>query len=378
MEVISPFPKADIRIVRLEGGDVAHSTDHFKDFNEMVVGCHSMYPGIEKWVKSKVAPGIQSGERAAFVGYLDGRPVVTAVAKKGEDAKICHLKIADHLQNTNLGEIFFSLMGIELRGAKIKPTSAHFTLPESLWDTKHAFFESFGFSEVAAHLNQYRSFDPELRSQVSFNSMWTSILEKMPKLAHLYSIGGFTLDSSLLLSIQPKYSQLILSGHKTVELRRKFSKRWEGSYVNLYESAPTQGIVGEAKIQRIHHLSLKSTWATFQHCVGCTRSEYDLYTKGLDKVYAIELTDVKEYRSAVGIGWAAALLNEPLVAPQSYLTLEPGRPWTQAVSLAAYMHGCFQGVTKKAQAVRGPIKGKIINAKGVSTSDEQLPLPLIL
>jgi predicted transcriptional regulator len=377
-------PKTDIKIVRLDTGDVRHETDHMADFRRKILECEPMYPGIGKWLRSKVSPGIISGERAAFVGYLGDQPVVTAVAKRGADAKICHLKIADHLQNTNLGEVFFSLMAIELRAGKIKPSEAHFTLPQSLWDTKHDFFDSFGFSNVELHDNQYRSFDPELKSRAVFGDVWTSVLSKMPKLASMYTLGGFSLDSALLLSIRPKYSQMILRGEKTVELRRKFSTRWEKSLVNLYESSPTQGLVGEAVIDKVHHLSVSSIWRQFAGRIGCSKKELQEYASGVNKLYALELAHVRPYRAPISVAWAETLLSESLVAPQSYLTLEENKNWGQAISLSAYMHGCFVGVSKRSQALRdkfamAPVaSANTLEVQQPGEVTEQLSLPFFL
>lgn len=203
--------KQDIKIVRLAEGDAKYSSDHLADFTSMILGCEGMYPGIDKWMAKKVIPGIINNERAAFVGYLNELPVVTAIAKKGRDAKICHLNIAPELQNTNLGEVFLSLLGIEMRPYA---SELHFTLPESLWEQKHSFFESFGFNEATEASSQYRLFDRELQSRASFSEFWSSIMLKMPKLVNIYTLGGFSLDPKLILSIQPKYSKFILDGSK--------------------------------------------------------------------------------------------------------------------------------------------------------------------
>lgn len=376
-------PKDDIKIVRLDVGDARHQSDHMADFRNMIMGCESMYPGIDKWLRSKVTPGISNGERAAFIGYLGNKPVVTAVAKKGEDAKICHLKISDHLQNTNLGEVFFSLMAVELRAAKIKPVSAHFTLPQSLWETKHDFFDSFGFSAVELHDNQYRSFDPELRSQALFGSVWSSVLAKIPKLSSMYTLGGFSLDSELLLSIQPQYSKLILGGKKSVEIRRRFSMKWEKSTVSLYESNPTRGIVGEAVIDKIHQLTVPEIWTRFGERLGCSEEQLTQYCQGAERVFALELTNIRPYRGPISIAWAETLLSESLVPPQSYLTLEANKNWSQAISLSAYIHACFRGVSKKQHALKEMLADGVAVDQGTSKiqrgqPEAQLKLPFII
>jgi len=366
-------PKQDIKIVRLSEGDVRASSDHLRDLQQLIHASGPMYPGIEKWFQSKVLPGIRSQDRAAFVGYVDDKPVVSAVAKKGEDSKICHLKIAPEYQNSKLGEVFWSLMGIELRQ---QAKSAHFTLPESLWETKHDFFESFGFEGVAINEAQYRLFDEELRSSTDFSTMWDAILAKIPKLADMYSLGGFSLNTKLLFSIQPQYSQKIMRGEKRFELRRKFSERWRGSRVNIYETAPTMALVGEALIHDVIRGGVEDIWVRFSEDLGCTKAEFDAYAHGLNEVYAIELDEVKPYRSGFYLGTASAMLNEVLRPPQSYFTLERGKPWAQAVSLAAYIHGCIGGMSKNRADQKVQSSPRKANAAKVESLNQQLCLML--
>jgi len=65
--------------------------------------------------------------------------------------------------------------------------------------------------------------------------------------------AGFNTEKSeycLLFSIRPEYSQLILEGKKTIELRKRLPKR-ECKFCVIYESSPTKGIVGIFEIKSI-------------------------------------------------------------------------------------------------------------------------------
>src|SRR6266498_1787465 len=128
--------KENFQIVRLAEGDVRCKSDHLAKFENLILGNQPMYPEIERWYSSKVLPGIRKDERVAFIGYLNERPAVSAVVKKGSDAKFCHLRIHEALQDSNLGEVFFSLMALEIRDLA---KGIHFTLPESLWKEKGPF-----------------------------------------------------------------------------------------------------------------------------------------------------------------------------------------------------------------------------------------------
>lgn len=331
--------RQNFRIVRLAEGDARSETDHLSNLGALILANQGMYPGIDRWYRQKVLPGIRHGERSAFVGYLDERPVVSAVVKKGDDAKFCHLKIDNHLCDSHLGEVFFSLMSLEIRDLA---KSVHFTLPESLWREKSPFFQSFGFIEAQSSERQYRLFDHELHSAAPFSRVWQSAVGKMPKLAHIYAVGGFSPDNQLLLSIHPRYADDILKKRKTVELRRRFSTRWRGYRVNLYATAPVMSLVGEARISGISVNTPEIIWQRFNKQLACSRAEFDSYSKGAEQIYAIELDEIKPYLGRVPLVQASQMLGEDLAPPQSHLTLEKNKSWAKAVSLAAYLHACFK------------------------------------
>lgn len=58
-------------------------------------------------------------------------------------------------------------------------------------------------------------------------------------------------QNSVLLSIKPIYADLILSGQKTIEVRRTIWKNQNIDKVFLYSSAPVQKVVGEFTIKQI-------------------------------------------------------------------------------------------------------------------------------
>src|SRR5690349_4100446 len=93
--------KQNFEIVRLSEGDVRCKSDHLVKFQELILENQRMYPEIERWYKSKVLPGIRQDERVAFIGYLNEEPVVSAVVKKGSNAKFCHLRLHKELQDSN-------------------------------------------------------------------------------------------------------------------------------------------------------------------------------------------------------------------------------------------------------------------------------------
>ncbi|HEA64671.1 MAG TPA: hypothetical protein ENI02_00805 [Candidatus Aminicenantes bacterium] len=330
--------KGNFRVVRLSEADACAGSDHLKKLRELVLENEPMYPNIEKWFDAKVVPGLKCSERIGYVGYLDEKPAVSAVVKRGEDAKFCHLRIKKELQDIHLGEAFFALMGLEVRRfAK----DVHFTLPESVWEKEKEFFKSFGFSKPVKAGHQYRFFEDELRCSSPFDRVWKAILEKLPKVARTFFMNGHSLDSKLLMSIRGENARKVVAGKKKVEIRRRFSKKWAGCKVSIYASGRERCLVGEASISRVVVDDPESIWERFHEELGCTRVEFDKYTRPLREIYAIVLEDAIPYRKRISLGEVSNLTQKKLRPPQSYYDLSKNTNWAEAVSMSALLQSAL-------------------------------------
>lgn len=325
----------DISISWVTAEDAELQTDLWRDLQNLVVECEEMYPKIDRWIGKTVRAGIQSGQRSGFVAYHKGVPVVSSVIKQGLNAKFCHLKVKKGLWGSNVGEFFFALMAMEVRASAQR---IHFTLPESLWEEKKAFFSSFAFRDVEKSGRQYRLFNDELHCAASFDLVWKSVMEKLPKLAASLEINGSSQDSDLLMSVRPRFADSILHGHKTVEVRRSFSAKWLGHRIALYAGAPISSVVGEAVIEQLVEDAPLNIWGRFGNAMGCTKSEFDAYANGANKVFALLLGSVRSYPRPLSLGTAQTLVGKRLLPPQSYARLKVGSPWATAIPIAGLLH----------------------------------------
>ena len=332
----SSIIKNDLKIIRLNSTDAIHDTDHLLSFKNLVLSNEDMYPNIDKWVRDKVLPGLKTSERVGYIGYLNDSPVISSVLKKGKHAKFCHLKIDKSLQDDNLGEAFFALMTLE---ARQEAQEIHFTLPESLWDSKKEFFQSFGFKDAIKSKDQYRLFEEELKCSAPYDIVQEAVLRKLPKLARKFSINGHSMANSLLMSIKPENAEKIFHRDKKVEIRRKFSTKWIGEDICIYVSQPSACLMGEASIKNVVRGSPEYIWQEYHTEINSSKKEFDDYVSSMEEVYAIELANINAYRQMVPISQLMFLGNSELVPPQSYQILENSKPWSQAVSMAALLHG---------------------------------------
>lgn len=92
---------------------------------------------------------------------------------------------------------------------------------------------------------------------------------------------------ALLLSIRPRFVELIFSGTKTVELRRVKPRVQAGDLVVVYASGATKGIVGAFEVTTVDAAAPDSIWQKFNGDSGLSKLEFDRYFDGAGIGYAI-------------------------------------------------------------------------------------------
>jgi predicted transcriptional regulator/N-acetylglutamate synthase-like GNAT family acetyltransferase len=343
--------EGQFRLVELGKADAERLTDRLKVLRGLIETNQPMYPNIGRWFDEKVVPGLRSTQRIAWVAYEGENAIASAVLKLGGRSKFCHLRIHQDFQDRDLGQMFFTQMTME---ARRHAREIHFTLPESLWSSKSEFFESFGFTHAARARRQYRRGDPELSCSASIATVWTAVVSKLPALAAKFRVGGYRLNNKILVSIKPKYAEQILSGEKSVEVRRKFSRKWVGCRAVLYASSPLCALVGEATVSSITIGRSDEIWSRFGSRVGCSSDEFEAYAGSAPEVSAIELSEVVPYLYPVSLAQVSHLVQENLRPPQSFcdLRLDGDSPWAKAVSMASLLHGRF-GYLEKTHHIVG-------------------------
>lgn len=104
---------------------------------------------------------------------------------------------------------------------------------------------------------------------------------------------------AIVLSIKPKYVDLILAGTKTVEFRRAWAAE-KVDTIAIYASAPIQKIVGVAQVADVVFATPSRLWDHCKRCGGgLTKSELLAYMDGKKKGYAILLSSVKRFDQGI-------------------------------------------------------------------------------
>lgn len=103
-------------------------------------------------------------------------------------------------------------------------------------------------------------------------------------------------DRALLISIRPRFAELILSGQKTVELRRVRPTIGAGAHVLLYASSPVRELVGTCTVESVSVGHADELWASHGPHSGVTRAEFDEYFEGANRAVGISLRDARRVK----------------------------------------------------------------------------------
>lgn len=333
------LPQDTLRLVRINPSDAQLRSDDFLSLRSLVLASEEAYPRISRWFDSKVSLGLRTGERLGYVALMNEQPIAAAVLKRGATTKFCHVKIDPSGRSRSLGDLLFTLMALDVRH---QAQRVRFTLPESVWEERKAFFNAFGFAGVEKAGRQYRLFDTELYSETAFSDLFRASKAKLSRLFGQLAVGNHSLLTGAILAVEPGPLEKIFSGSKTVEIRTRFSTSWEGRRVSLFAKHPISGLAGEATISRVIQASPDRIWEHFGSLIGCTRIEYDACLGQRAAVQALILSDVQAFPDPVPLAQLNYLLGVDLPIPQSYLSLQNDESWLAAVVLAAALQGSIR------------------------------------
>jgi predicted transcriptional regulator len=130
---------------------------------------------------------------------------------------------------------------------------------------------------------------------------------------------------TLLLSIRPRYADLIEAGPKRVEFRRRFPAAIDRARALIYVTAPVQSIRLACTIAQVHRATPRTLWQRFAQNSGVREDDFNHYFADTASGVALVLADVERLSPALD-------LNGPLLSsiafrpPQSLTILPPDSP----------------------------------------------------
>ena len=138
----------------------------------------------------------------------------------------------------------------------------------------------------------------------------------------------------ILISLEPRHAENILSGHKRVELRKRPMNVHIGTTVWFYAKQPVGSIVGKAQVCEVHAAAPASIWRRFGKDSGITKQEFSAYYGDSTQAVVLVLSEPRRFQNAI----SAAHLRETTGAfypPQFFTWLRADHPVYKVVKRAA-------------------------------------------
>lgn len=289
------------------------SENTLNQFKTIVSGIEDIYPGIDKWYNKKVIPGISEGSRFAFLVMHEGDVIAETIIKPGNDNKLCSMKILPSFQNKSLGTLLFSEIAKTLND---NTEFIHFTAPESLSYEKEGLFNRLGFQCLGKSNKMYRKGEDELVFRARVTNFKRNAINLFNYHLMEKNIGNNFLP--IVMSIKPEYATKIIKKNKTIEIRKKFSEKAIGSTIFLYATMPNGCVVGQAKICDVKEGQPEYIWENYSDRLGCSYDDYFLYCGNHEKIKAIILDDIIEFKNPIPWNIFCSTVNASKRPPQSY------------------------------------------------------------
>lgn len=137
------------------------------------------------------------------------------------------------------------------------------------------------------------------------------------QLFHIMHEGLGIHSRDVLLSIQPEHVERILSGKKTIELRKKPFPVNGGVNVWIYSTSPSSSVVATAFIQTVDSGTPEEIWNQYSKKCCVTKDEFDAYFSGSSEAYALTLQKVERLDRKIKLE-EIKKIEDGFVPPQYY------------------------------------------------------------
>lgn len=119
----------------------------------------------------------------------------------------------------------------------------------------------------------------------------------------------------VLISIKPEFVKKIFSGEKKFEYRKAIFRNPNVDTVVIYATKPCGKVVGEFEINKILCDNPEKIWESTQEFSGITKEFFDQYFRNKEKAYALEITEVIQYKRPLSL----KEFDQKIKTPPQYL-----------------------------------------------------------
>jgi len=121
----------------------------------------------------------------------------------------------------------------------------------------------------------------------------------------------------LLISIKEKYVREILSGNKTIELRKSQPKVKAGDTVIIYTTQPKKAVTAIATVKSIIRCTPAEMWNNYRENLGVNKKEFNEYYQNSVISIGIELDNIIRLDAEILLS-AIKLIHPSFTPPQTF------------------------------------------------------------
>jgi len=122
--------------------------------------------------------------------------------------------------------------------------------------------------------------------------------------------------NEVLLSVRPQYANLLVSGIKTIELRRRFPTNLPlDTRCIIYSTSPEKSVIGECRISKVELLPMEKLWNKAASQAMIPWDDFRSYFEGRDSGFAIHVHSYLRYKNPLSLDQVTGANSRP---PQSY------------------------------------------------------------
>lgn len=136
---------------------------------------------------------------------------------------------------------------------------------------------------------------------------------------------------NILISLDLRHAENILSGVKQVELRRRPMRVECGTTVWMYVKIPVGSLVGSATVKNVIRSSPNTLWRRVGAISGLSRDEFFEYFEGADEGVALMLENVEKFNVGISLRELREV-EKGFQPPQFFIRLDSEHPILSAVA----------------------------------------------
>lgn len=138
----------------------------------------------------------------------------------------------------------------------------------------------------------------------------------------------------ILISLEPRHAENILTGRKRVELRKRSMNVDAGTTVWIYAKLPVGSVVGKARVSKVLAATPASIWRRFGKDTGVTKQEFSAYYGESEQAVVLVLEETTRFEQAISLAHLRKTTGS-FYPPQFFIRLSPEHPVFKAMKCAA-------------------------------------------